>query len=91
MIQVVTYDEFTAAVSGLREEINRLRALLPATAPESQLLTASEAAAYLRITPEGLRRARREGRVKGVKANEKEYAYYLSDLDAYLRRYNKKP
>lgn len=87
-LNVVSYEEFNAAVSGLRDEIKYLRSLLPAV-ESPKLLTPSEAADYCRISVESLNRARRDGRVKGLKANEKQYAYTIADLDVYLKRYYK--
>jgi hypothetical protein len=85
---IVTYEEFTAVISDLKSEIERLRNLIPPP-QTSPLMTPREAADYCRITPESLNRVRRSGRLRGVKANEKEYAYYQHELDAYLKRYNR--
>ena len=50
-----------------------------------------QAAAYLNISPEGVRKARRAGRLSGLRLNEKEWGFRLSELDRYLSRYNRRP
>lgn len=78
---------------GLLNEVARLRSevekLSGPAAPPDRLLNVREAAKYLRLTPEGVRRARRDGRLKGVHLNEKEWGFYLSELTRYLTRYNR--
>lgn len=87
-LNLVSQEEFAAAMAGMMAKIERLEAQLPK--PQSYVLfSPREAADYCRITTESLNRARRDGRLKGFKVNEKEYAYYQHDLDAYLKRYNK--
>ena len=57
--------------------------------PADEILNVRQAAALLKVTPAGLRRARRAGRVKGVRINEKEWGFYTSELHRYLNRYNR--
>lgn len=73
-------------VARLRREVEKLSG--PPTPPD-RLMKVREAATHLHITPEGLRKARRKGRVKGVRINEKEWGFYLSELNRYLTRYNR--
>ena len=63
-----------------------------ATSPAAsdRVLKVREAAAYLRLTPEGLRKARRQRRLAGVRINEKEWGFCLSELNRYLLRYNRR-
>ncbi|NML67856.1 helix-turn-helix domain-containing protein [Hymenobacter sp. RP-2-7] len=56
-----------------------------------RLLNVREAAHYLRLTPEGVRKARRQGRLSGVHLKEKEWGFRQSELDRYLTRYNRHP
>ena len=49
----------------------------------------AKAAEYLRFTPEGIRKARRAGRLSGVRLNEKEWGFRLSELDRYVKRYHR--
>jgi hypothetical protein len=57
--------------------------------PADEVLNVRQAATLLKVTPAGLRRARRAGRVKGVRINEKEWGFYTSELHRYLNRYNR--
>ena len=71
------------------EEAEQQRAKEQAALPADQILNVRQAAALLKVTPAGLRRARRAGRVKGVRINEKEWGFYTSELHRYLNRYNR--
>ena len=71
------------------EEAEQKRAKEKAALPEDEILNMRQAAALLKVTPEGLRKARRAGRVKGVRLNEKEWGFYTSELHRYLTRYNR--
>ena len=62
----------------------------PAPAPD-RILTVREAAHYMRLKPEGVRNARRAGRLFGLRLNEKEWGFRQSELDRYLSRYNRRP
>lgn len=62
----------------------------PAAAQPDRILAVRQAAAYLNITPEGVRKARRAGRLSGVKLNEKEWGFRESELDRYLERYTRR-
>ena len=54
-------------------------------------MTVRQAAAHTNLTPEGIRKARRAGRIKGVRLNEKEWGFYESELNRHLDRYHRKP
>lgn len=56
---------------------------------EDKLLNVREAADYLRVQPDSIRKARRLGRIKGIPTNEKEWGFYQSELDRYLKRHNR--
>ena len=71
------------------EEAEQERAREKASLPQDEILNVRQAAALLKVTPGGLRRARRAGRVKGVRINEKEWGFYTSELHRYLNRYNR--
>lgn len=55
----------------------------------NKLLTVKEAASRLHMTPEGVRKARRQGRLTGKRINEKEWGFYELELDRCLHRYNR--
>ena len=71
------------------ENAEQQRAEEKAALPADEILNVRQAAALLKVTPGGLRRARRAGRVKGVRLNEKEWGFYTSELHRYLNRYNR--
>lgn len=55
--------------------------------PPDEVLSTRQAAAYLGLSEDALRRARRAGRLRGVRLNEKDWGFRRSVLDAYPRRY----
>ena len=63
-------------------------AIAAAPAPDD-ILTVPQAAAALGLTPEAVRRARREGRLKGIRRNEKEWGFYRSVIEQFPRRYHR--
>ncbi|GAA4388967.1 helix-turn-helix domain-containing protein [Hymenobacter koreensis] len=77
----------------LLSDVQALKAARPAPPPPApdRILKVREAAAYLRLTPEGLRKARRQGRLAGVRINEKEWGFRQSELARYLTRYHRQP
>lgn len=60
----------------------------PVASPD-EVLPTDQAAAYIGLCPEALRRARRFGRIQGVRLNEKDWGFRRSALDAYPRRYHR--
>ena len=60
-----------------------------AEAHANEVLGIRAAAAHLGLSPEQLRRARRAGKLPGIRLNEKDYGYRRRDLDAYPRRYHR--
>ncbi|GAB2778066.1 hypothetical protein HNQ93_001708 [Hymenobacter luteus] len=75
----------------LHAEVARLGAtlaqLLAPSTPPDEVLTTRQAAAYIGLSEEALRRARRVGRIQGVRLNEKDWGFRRSALDQYPRRY----
>ncbi|WP_035558049.1 helix-turn-helix domain-containing protein [Hymenobacter sp. IS2118] len=73
------------------QRLKEFEAAAPKTppTPPDRLFTVREAAEYLRFTPEGIRKARRAGRLTGVRLNEKEWGFRLSELDRYVKRYHR--
>ena len=71
------------------EEAEQQRIKEKAALPMDEVLNVRQAAALLKVTSSGLRRARRAGRVNGVRLNEKEWGFYTSELHRYLNRYNR--
>ncbi|OWP65075.1 DNA-binding protein [Hymenobacter amundsenii] len=77
-----------ADVEQLKQEAERIKAATPAALPDD-ILTVPQAAAALGLTPEAVRRARREGRLKGIRRNEKEWGFYRSVIEQFPRRYHR--
>ena len=86
---IIPEDEWKALLAKIEKLEQRLAALEPSPAPPDILLNVRQAATYINFTPEGVRKARRAGRLKGVKLNEKEWGFYESELNRYLNRYNR--
>ena len=79
----------------LLADVQRLKEFEAATPqtpppPPDRLLNVRQAAELLTISPAGLRKARRAGRLTGVRRNEKEWGFFESELTRYLNRYNRK-
>ena len=74
---------FTARLERL-EAAEKARAV-PANPPDEVLSTA-RAAAYIGLSVDAVLRARRAGRLKGVRLNEKDWGFHRSALDKYPRR-----
>lgn len=94
---IIPKDEWQALVADverLKQVVARLspaeNLTTPPPAPD-RILTVREAAHYLRLKPEGVRNARRQKRLAGLRLNEKEWGFRLSELDRYLSRYNRRP
>ena len=62
---------------------------LATTAKPDKVLTTAQAAAYIGLSVCALLRARRAGRLQGVRLNEKDWGFRQSVLDAYPRRYHR--
>jgi hypothetical protein len=80
--------QLVADVQRLKSSEAETQAAQPRPAPD-QLLTVRQTATFLNLTPEGIRKARRTGRLTGVKLNEKEWGFRESELTRYLSRYNR--
>ena len=62
----------------------------PAADPRAdEILTVREAAALLRMTEEGVRKARRAKRLTGIQINEKAWGFRRAELTRYLTRYQR--
>ena len=57
--------------------------------PPDEVLSTRTAARHLGLCEEALLRARRAGRIQGVRLNEKDWGFRRSVLDAYPRRYHR--
>ena len=77
----------------LLDTVRKLDAAHDATAAAApapdDILTVPQAAALLGLSPEAVRRARRAGRLQGIRRNEKEWGFRRSVVEAYPRRYQR--
>jgi len=60
--------------------------ILASAAPPDETLTTASAAQYIGLSTDALLRARRAGRIVGVRLNEKDWGFRRSALDKYPRR-----
>lgn len=59
------------------------------TPPLDEVLSTRDAAAHIGLSVDALLRARRAGRLQGVRLNEKDWGFRRSVLDKYPRRYHR--
>lgn len=88
---LIPESEWKQVVSRLErlEEAAQQRAAETDALPADEILAVRQAAARLGMTPEGIRKARRAGRLKGVRINEKEWGFYTTELHRYQNRYDR--
>lgn len=91
VVLLVPEADWLALVAEVEQLKQTVAQLAPPPKLPDRLLNVREAAHYLRLTPEGVRNARRRGRLRGVHLNEKEWGFRQSELDRYLTRYNRHP
>ncbi|TDN39295.1 DNA-binding protein [Hymenobacter sp. UV11] len=90
IVPAAEWDSLTARLARLEAaETARLATTAEDDAHANEVLTVRQAAAHIGLTPEQLRRARRAGKLQGVRLNEKDFGYRRRDLDAYPRRYHR--
>lgn len=54
-----------------------------------KLLSTKQVAKYLGVHVESVRRARREGRLTGVQANERDWSFRRSEVERYTERHRR--
>ncbi|NVO29720.1 DNA-binding protein [Hymenobacter lapidiphilus] len=57
--------------------------------PPDEVLSTAQASVYIGLSVDALLRARRAGRLQGVRLNEKDWGFRRSVLDKYPRRYHR--
>ena len=87
ILSAADWQELTARLARL-EAAEQARALAAIAKPD-EVLSTKAAAEYIGLCAEALLRARRAGRIAGVRLNEKDWGFRLSVLDAYPRRYHR--
>jgi len=88
LISESDWKELVSRVARL-EEAEQQHAKEKAELPVDEILNVRQAAVRLGMKPEGIRKARRAGRLKGVRLNEKEWGFCTSELSRYQNRYNR--
>lgn len=87
ILSAANWQELTERLARLEAaELARAAATAP---PPDEVLSTRAAAAHLGLCAEALLRARRTGRIAGVRLNEKDWGFRRSVLDAYPRRYHR--
>jgi excisionase family DNA binding protein len=85
LIERSEWENLTERLTRLEERVNQSN-----EPPANEILTTRQVAQRLGMTEEGVRRARREGRLTGVKIDEKHYGFKYQEITQYLKRYNHK-
>ena len=84
------WENLTARLARLEAaEAARLATTAETDAHADEVLNTRAAAAYLGLQPDALLRARKAGKLQGVRLNEKDWGFRRRDLDAYPRRYHR--
>ena len=87
ILSAADWQELTARLARL-EAAEQARALATTAKPD-EVLSTKAAAEYIGLCAEALLRARRSGRIAGVRLNEKDWGFRRSVLNAYPRRYHR--
>lgn len=85
---LVELSEWENLNNTVNELVNWKRQHEQVQANDTPMLTAQVAMA-LNVDAETVRRARREGRLRGFLVNEKEYGFLPSEVERYRNRYNR--
>ena len=89
-VVIIPEPEWRQVLSRLEklEEAEQARTVATTAKPD-EVLSTKAAAEYIGLCAEALLRARRAGRIAGVRLNEKDWGFRRSVLDAYPRRYHR--
>ena len=87
IVPAAEWDTLTARLTRL-EAAEQARNLA-STAPPDEVLSTRAASDYIGLSADALLRARRAGRIQGVRLNEKDWGFRRSVLDKDPRRYHK--
>lgn len=87
IVPAAEWDTLTARLARL-EAAEQARTLATTAAPD-EVLSTRAASEYIGLSIDALLRARRAGRIGGVRLNEKDWGFRRSMLDKYPRRYHK--
>ena len=87
IVPAAEWDHLTARLNRL-EAAEQARTVA-STAPPDEVLSTRAASEHIGLSIDALLRARRAGRIGGVRLNEKDWGFRRSVLDKYPRRYHK--
>ena len=87
IVPAAEWDSLTARLARL-EAAEQARTTA-ATAVPDEVLSTRTAAGHIGLSIDALLRARRAGRIAGVRLNEKDWGFRRSVLDRYPRRYHR--
>ncbi|AII53808.1 MULTISPECIES: hypothetical protein [unclassified Hymenobacter] len=91
-VVIIPEQEWRQLVGRLDKLEQATQAATAATdAAAEEILNVRQAAAFLGMQPDGLRKARRAKRITGVRINEKEWGFRRAELTRYQNRYNRHP
>ena len=83
IVPAAEWESLTARLARL--EAAELARQAPPSPPD-EMMSTRDAAAYIGLSVDALLRARRKGRLQGVRLNEKDWGFRRSALDKYPRR-----
>lgn len=90
IVPAAEWDSLTARLACLEAaEAARLATTTEADAHGDEVLSTRDAADYIGLQADALLRARRAGKLQGVRVNEKDWGFRRRDLDKYPRRYHR--
>ncbi|MFD2787386.1 helix-turn-helix domain-containing protein [Hymenobacter rubripertinctus] len=84
IVPATEWDNLTARLARLESAEAARQAPAP---PPDDVLTTAQAAAYIGLSVDALLRARKDGRLPGVRLNDRDWGFRRSSLDKYPRRY----
>ena len=87
IVPAAEWDTLTARLTRL--EATEQARTVASTAPPDEVLSTRAASDYIGLSIDALLRARRAGRIAGVRLNEKDWGFRRSVLDNYPRRYHR--
>ncbi|MBD2768441.1 DNA-binding protein [Hymenobacter sp. BT664] len=86
IVPAAEWDSLTARLTRLEAAEQARQDPAP---PPDEVLSTRAAAVHIGLSQDALLRARRAGRIQGVRLNEKDWGFKKSVLDKYPRRYHR--
>lgn len=86
MAYIIPVNEWNNVTKRL-DELENARTILTESEEKETIFDSKETAKILNLHPLSLGRARKEGRIKGVKKNGREFQYSSVEINKYKERY----